>query len=286
MSEIPPLPESVHFTHEAMNTTYHLRFPEEDSKHLSDVAHVCFEELDRLESKLSRFVDDSDVSRINEMKAGDSLFLSEPCYDCLRQALELHQQTGGLFDITLGAQIEHLKSGSEGAAPPIEGCLSVAPDRPLVECQTPGRQIDFGGIGKGFALDRLQKILVEWEIESALISAGASTQLAHGPTPWPVQLAGDHDSVTVRLQRSALSASGIGIQGSHIVHPDGDQRPGDALPYTRVWLIDSTAAAADAWSTAVMLMTPEQIGQLGDEQPDGLYIEDDKGIRPWSQLNQ
>ena len=202
MSDVPPLPGCLHFAHEAMNTTYHLRFPEQESKHLHDVSVFCFEELDRLESQLSRFVEGSDVSRINEMKAGDSLFISEACYDCLRQALELHQQTGGLFDITLGVQIEHFKSGHEGEAPPLEGSLTVAPDRPLVECQTAGRHIDFGGIGKGFALDRLQQILIDWEIESALISAGASTQLAHGPTPWPVQLAGDHDSVTIGLQRS------------------------------------------------------------------------------------
>mgnify|MGYP000241746459 CR=1 FL=1 len=285
MSEAPPLPQCVHFSHEAMNTTYHLRFPEQDSKHLHDVSRFCFEELDRLESQLSRFVDDSDVSRINSMRSGDSLFVSEACYECLRRSLELHQQTGGLFDITLGAQIEHVKSGEEGAAPPIEGSLIVAPDRPFIECQSPGRQIDFGGIGKGFALDRLQQILIDWEIESALISAGASTQLAHGPVAWPVDLTGDHASIRIGLRQAALSASGIGIQGSHIVHPDGDHRSNEACPFTRVWLIDPSATAADAWSTAIMLMTPEQIRELGNDQPDSLYIEDAHGIRAWSELD-
>lgn len=285
MSEIPPMPDCVHFTHEAMNTTYHLRFPKGDPRHLQNVSLICFETLDLLESQLSRFVETSDVARINEMKAGEQLFISEACYDCLRQSLEMHQLTGGLFDITLGAQIEHLKSGAEGTAPDILGSLSVAPDRPLVECQTPGRQIDFGGIGKGFALDRLRTILIEWEVESALISAGASTQLAHGPIAWPVSLTGARDSITIPLEQTALSASGVGIQGSHIVHPDGEHRPADSLPYDRVWLIDPSAAAADAWSTAVMLMTPSQLRELGDDAPDSLYVEDKQGIRAWSSLD-
>jgi thiamine biosynthesis lipoprotein len=281
MSEVPAMPPCIHFAHDAMNTTYHLRIPEGDPKHLQTVSQICFDELDLLESQLSRFVEGSDVSRINQMQAGERLFLSDACYDCLRRALELHQETGGLFDITLGAQIEHLKSGAEGEAPPISGSLAIAPDRPLVECLEPGRQIDLGGIGKGFALDRLQQILIEWEIESALISAGASTQLAHGSIAWPVRLSGDHGSVTIGLKQAALSASGIGIQGSHIVHPDASVRPGAGLPYTRVWLIDPSATAADAWSTSIMLMTPEQIAQLGDDQPQSLYVEDAEGIRPW-----
>lgn len=275
------MPKTVKFAHEAMKTTFHLRMPEGDPKHLRSVAQLCFEALDRLESQLSRFVDGSDVSRINHLQAGESLFISEDTHACLIEALRLYQETGGLFDITLGSRIEHVKEGREGEPPPILGSLTVAPDRPLIVCESPGRQLDLGGIGKGFALDRLREILIDWEIESALISAGGSTQLAHGPLIWPLELAGDRGAVEIELRGEALSASGTGIQGSHIVHPDANRDPGEGLSYTRVWLTAPTAAEADAWSTAVMLMTDEQIRELGDDRPDDLYVEDEKGIRRW-----
>lgn len=281
MSEIPAMPSAVRFSHEAMNTTFDLRIPGEMQSHLRDVAKVCFETLDLLEQDLSRFIEGSDVSRINRMQAGEQLYVSQDTHTCLLQALELHQQTAGLFDVTLGARIEHLKSKHDGTPPAICGSLIIAPDQPLVQCDAPGREIDLGGIGKGYALDRLRQVLIEWEIESALLSAGGSTQLAHGPLAWPVALSGDRESIKIALQEQALSASGIGIQGSHIVHPDDDHEDGLGLSFTRVWLTDTTAASADAWSTAVMLMTGAQLSEFALARPNAIHVEDAHGIRPW-----
>ncbi len=275
------MPKTVTFSHQAMKTTFSLRMPVGEEQRLRNVARVCFEQLDRLESQLSRFVDGSDINRINHMQAGDSLLITDECHACLLEALRMYGETGGLFDVTLGARIEHVKHGREGESPPILGSLTVAPDRPLIVCDSPGRQIDLGGIGKGFAIDRLRETLIDWGIESALISAGGSTQLAHGRLIWPLELTGGKDSVRIELRGEALSASGLGFQGNHIVHPDADRSPGDGMSYTRVWLKAPTAAEADAWSTAVMLMTDEQIGELGDDRPQDLYVEDAEGIRRW-----
>ena len=273
--------DMVTFAHEAMKTTFHLRMPAGDPRHQRSVAQLCFDTIDRLESQLSRFVDGSDVSRINAMQAGESLFISEACHACLVQALHMYQATGGLFDITLGSRIEHLKSGAEGDAPELRGHLTVAPDRPLIICESPGRQIDLGGIGKGFALDRLRSLLADWEIGSALVSAGNSTQLAIGEKDWIMDLAGDADRLRIDLRNEALSASGTGIQGSHLVHPDPDRDAGEPLSFQRVWLTAPSAAEADAWSTAILLMTESQVRELGTDRPRRLYVEDAAGIRPW-----
>jgi thiamine biosynthesis lipoprotein len=280
MSDLPPMPETVYFAHEAMNTTFHLRIPPGDPLHRRSVSRLCFEELDRLEGHLSRFIEGSDISQINAMQAGDRLFVSEACHACLIEALRMYQETGGLFDVTLGRRIEHLKSGEEGTPPAVEGHLMVDPERPLIVCEQPGRQIDLGGIGKGYALDCLREILIEWGIDSGLISAGASTQLAFGPPGWPIELAGDGERITLPLENEALSVSGTGVQGSHIVHPDGGE-VGPGLAYKRLWLTAPTAARADAWSTAILLMTDEQIDELGTDRPQRLFVEDASGIRPW-----
>lgn len=248
------------FEHEAMKTSFSLRLCAGSESVARGMAHECFDLIDALENRLSRFIDGSDVSRINSMQAGETLYLTEPCDQCLREAMEASIETGGLFDVTLGTRIEHRKTESGDPAPPLAGRLVVHPDAPAITCEVAGREIDLGGIGKGFALDQLRKQLTDWGCEGGLLTSGASTILAFGPDGWPIDLAGGNAVRRIKLCNEALSASGTGIQGCHIVAPDGrDQTP--AYAYPRIWVLSPLAARADAWSTAIMLMSPEEISE-------------------------
>ncbi|MFT4901701.1 MAG: thiamine biosynthesis lipoprotein [Lentimonas sp.] len=264
------------FQHDAMKTTFTLRIVSDDTQQAKAAAHACIELIDELENKLSRYIEGSDVDRINHMQAGQTLLLSDICDDCLRIALEAYQQTGGLFDITLGQQIEHQKNKLAGPRPELTGQLMVDPNRPAVHCSQAGREIDLGGIGKGYALDRMKRLIEEWGIEEALVSAGGSTQLAIGHKAWKIELTGDHASRTIELQNQALSASGTGIQGSHIVSPRTTEIN---YAHTRIWLIDETAALADAWSTAAMLMDKKELLALATAGAR-VFVENENGIEP------
>jgi thiamine biosynthesis lipoprotein len=274
MSDLPSLPAAHAFTHDAMNTTFTLRICEPDKAVAHGMARECFEQLDFLESRLSRFIEGSDVSRINQLQAGEILYISQPCHQCLLSALDAHPRTGGLFDITLGRRIEHRKSAADGPPPPVTGKLIIHPDVPAVTCVEPGREIDLGGIGKGFALDHLRELLIDWGAEGALISAGASSLLAFGPRPWPVDLAGDSATVRITLHNAALSASGTGIQGSHIIHPAGAGAMPSA-PCKRLWTVAPTAALAEIWSTALMLLDPASIPDFiaGEETLQSVHLD-------------
>jgi thiamine biosynthesis lipoprotein len=258
MSDLPSLPAAHAFTHDAMNTTFTLRICEPDKAVAHGMARECFEQLDFLESRLSRFIDDSDVSRINRMQAGQTLYLNELTHQCLLAALDAYARTGGLFDITLGSRIEHRKSADSGPVPPLTGQLTIHPDAPAVTCGAPGREIDLGGIGKGFALDQLRLLLLDWGAEGGLLTAGASSMLAFGPQAWPVELTGDIDSERIVLSNQSLSASGTAIQGSHIIHPGGETAM-PAEPCRRVWVTAPTATLAEIWSTSLMLLEPGDI---------------------------
>lgn len=253
-----PLPESELFTHEAMHTTFSLRLIGDDREQLAGIAREAFDLLDSLEAKLSRFVDGSDVFRINRLQAGETLYLSEPCHQCLLLSMQAGALTGGLFDITLGTRIEHRKSGSNGPLPPLAGRLIIHPDVPAITCEAAGREIDLGGIGKGFALDLIKELLLDWGVSGALLSAGASTLLAAGPQAWPVELAGGLATRQLALTNQALSASGTDMQGNHIVHPGGDETSTTYLS-ERVWAVSATATLAEAWSTALMLMRQGEV---------------------------
>lgn len=211
------------------------------------------------------------------------MFISEMCYECLRLAAEANEQTGGLFDITLGTLIEHQKNAVAGNAPDLAGKLSIDPERPALTCIEAGREIDLGGIGKGYALDQIKVLLEDWGIESALLAAGASTQLAFGPKTWPIELSGDHgQQTTIELSNQALSASGIAIQGSHIVSPLEQAEP-KSYTFKRAWILQPSAAMADAWSTALMLIDAEQLKAF-EAPANTLYFETPAGIQTLQQL--
>ena len=251
---------------DAMNTTFTLRLRGVDATAAAGMARQCFDLLEELETKLSRYKDGGEVWQINHLTDGQTLYISEETHRCLLLALEAHEITGGLFDITLGSRIEHRKAGEEGPMPAIRGRLTIHPDVAAVTCEEAGRIIDLGGIGKGFALDLMAKILIEWGCPSFLLGAGASSLLAYGPDDWTIELAGDIQSLRIDLKNQSLSASGTGIQGSHIVHPGGDpSMPG--APCKRLWVTAPTAALAEVCSTALML-----IGL--DEFPDFIAAND------------
>lgn len=264
---------AVHrFDHAAMNTQFSLRIVHPNRDRALLVAGACFRELDRMEACLSRYREDSDVARINTMSAGETLLIEEETYACLKLALAAGTATAGLFDVTLGAQIEHRKQNIEGDPPPLLGKIELAPERPLVGCVEPGRQIDLGGIGKGFGLDRMGEVLRQHDIDVALLSCGASTLLALGPEGWPVVLRGDGCERKLELCNEALSASGTEFQGAHVLHPETVEY---AYAFRRVWVLADSAAIADAFSTACLVMKAEEIREFQATAPSlrGIFTE-------------
>ncbi|RCL32828.1 MAG: FAD:protein FMN transferase [Puniceicoccaceae bacterium] len=250
------------YTHEAMKTTFTLRLIHAQADHARDAANQAFALIDEIENALSRYISGSDVSQINSMQSGQSLFISETCYECMRIALKIYIDTDGLFDITLGRQIEHEKNKLKGIAPELIGQLMVDPDRPAIHCVEAGREIDLGGIGKGYALDRIAPLLLDLGIKGGLASAGTSTQLAFGESTWKIELTGSRDMPIVELKNQALSVSGTEIQGSHIVSPRRTKFTHYA--HARVRVIHEEAACADAWSTACLLMTESELEAAKD----------------------
>lgn len=242
------------FSVEAMNTTFHLYLDVPDRKQAEDAASACFLLLEELEDQLSRYRPDSDITRVNALKTGESVLVTPDTYTCLMEAAAAAQDTAGLFDVTIGSRT---LSEPSPQTPLLQGQLEIAPDQPRVTCLQEGRQIDLGGIGKGFALDRLALRLKDFQVDSALLCSGASTLLAIGSEGWPVRLQGDGETLPLELHRGALSASGTGIQGVHVIHPDHSQ-PTTPV-FKRVWLTAPSAAMADAYTTACLIMEPEEL---------------------------
>ena len=240
-----------------MNTTFIVRIhhPDVDVAHQS--ARACFDLLEALERDLSRYEPDSDISRINAIEQGAELLVNPHTHACLKLAMEANRMTGGLFDVTLGKQVMHRKEQRAGVPPDLHGQIEVVPDRPVVRCRREGREIDLGGIGKGYTLDQLSQVLAEFEVQSALLSSGASTHRVLGRDAWPIEMIHDRGRSEFSLREGAFSVSGIHVQGNHLVHPDASD--GKQLAFKQVWLAHPEAAFADAFSTACLLMDEKEL---------------------------
>jgi len=243
---VGPLPDETLrcFSHNAMGTTFEILVAGHTAEYARQASIAAFEELDRLDGQLSRFIPSSDIAQINALPVGGSVRIGAAALECLELAAQLREQTTGAFDVTLGRP-EHLRVDRASFAATVEGR---------------GLAVDLGGIGKGYAVDRMAELLGEWGIETALIHSGQSTALPVGPSAWELELrhpVRDNESLSViRLQHRALSGSGTALRGEHIIDPRTGRPVGEA---TGAWAAAPTAAISDALSTAFMIMTPDDV---------------------------
>lgn len=249
----------------AMNTTFRIFVAGVPARAADPAVSAAFQKLEQLENVLSRYIGGSDIARINAMRSGESLFLSDECDACLRLAIRAGEFTAGRFDPCVGNMVDAIKAGAR-AAPPPRGIVSLDPERPLLTCVEAGRVLDLGAIGKGYALERMAAVLAGHGIGCALLTSGASTMLATGERAWPVDLHHRAGRMRLELRGIALAASDSSQRGPHIVNPlDG----APARHFGNVWVIHPRAALADAFSTACFVMTPEEIAEFAKTLPPG-----------------
>ncbi|RMF83137.1 MAG: FAD:protein FMN transferase [Planctomycetota bacterium] len=278
-------PRMWRFAHDAMACTFELLLVHDQREYARQAAAAAFEEIDRLERELSRFVPDSDVSQINALRAGQTLRVGVDTANCLRLAIEMHALTGGAFDVT----VRHAPDAdpSDRSAP--RGAMSLAIDatEPVVCAPAAGVRVDLGGIGKGYAVDRVRELLAEWGISSGVIHAGQSSALAFGTDPrgaeWSVLLRDPQRPETalgrVALRDRSLSGSGQALHGDHIIDPRSGA-PAAARP--AAWALAPSAAVSDALSTALMILSRSEIETLCARRPDvgAVLLENAGGAEP------
>jgi thiamine biosynthesis lipoprotein len=254
-----------------MATVFEVYAVHPDERYAAQAAQAAFDVVDRLERELSRFVGNSDVTRINSLAAGASTRVSPSTLECLAIARHVYDMTAGAFDISIGTGLPALELDGSGCAVRVTG---------------DGLRIDLGGIGKGYAVDAMADVLEEWGIERALVHGGFSSVLALEPPPdndgWPLTLsdpaAPSRVLARLSMEQTALGASGL-RKGDHIVDP----RSGEAVEGRRAaWAAvrrpppreaDSepriaAATLADALATSFMLLGTGEIADMCSRNPE------------------
>lgn len=262
----------------AMGTTLEIRAYAENRDVGLAVLERALAEVARLEGILSTWREESEVSRLNRAAGGPPRPASPELLDLCSRSLELSERTSGAFDVGIGPLIELWKEASRtGKAPGTEevekardcgGPMGVQVDRArgTLRLARPGAALDFGAIGKGYALDRAAAKLEEGGLHAALLDFGGQL-LALDPPPdeasWSALIrdpALPEQSLTrIRLVRASISSTGDYERGmsvlatriSHIVDPRTG-RPVEGMLGTSV--VAPTACEADALSTALYVL--------------------------------
>ncbi len=264
------------FTHNAMATVFEIFILNEDKAYGGQAAQAAFKKLDLLELELSRFIENSDISKINSLQANSSTRVGPATFQCLQQCAQICKNTGGAFDITVGSLYDCWCKKTKSLQKPSKQELNYALERTgmsllkmdrknfTVQVMKDNMKLDLGGVGKGYAVDQMVKLLGDWGIKTALIHGGASSVYALGAPPdsigWPLTISNPGESKDtlehIYLSNQAMSGSGLHQKGGHIINPGTAQPLKDKIA---TWTIGPGAALCDALSTAFMVMSRKEI---------------------------
>ena len=276
-----------------------------DGAVLNDAVSRAFDEIHRLDSKLSLHREESELSALNAHPAGEWRRVSSELFDVVALAQDISQRTQGAFDATIRPLADlwgfiwkeyRLPGESElqRVLPRVDWRLvELDSPRQRIRFLKPGISLDLGGIGKGFAVDRAVQVLTNCGVERVLVRAGGDMR-AVAPPPgqdeWTVQLEDPTKQgrrTTVSLTHQALSTSGdyenyFEVEGrrySHVLDP----RSG--LPVANLAAVSLTAptcAESDAWATACFVLGPSpSLARFGDRFGMKFSIPPDAKTKQW-----
>lgn len=275
-----PVPEMRAFrlTVFAQGTTYAVTYYATDSVISTKEVNTLF---DRIDSSLSLY---KSYSLINAFNRSDSGIVAD---DYLREVIEhatqIHRATNGLFDATVKPLVEAWGFGAKPSAEPpsdkkiaamktCTGQEKIALRGNFLFKQKPCVQLDLNGIGQGYSVDLLAKLLEARGVKNYLVEIGGELRCKGRKQPggerWtigietPSENPFDNQTLkrTIQLNDGALTTSGIyrqyrkagGKKVSHLINPVTGRPVANELLSVTVWAPDATTA--DGYDNAFMLM--------------------------------
>jgi thiamine biosynthesis lipoprotein len=233
---------------DAMGTTYTIDAYGANAGAIESVTEGAFDEVRRLDGMLSNYLPDSELSRVNQRAYQSPVRVSKELFQLLQECFAYSRKSEGSFDITVGPLMKvwgfYKGSGRLPHRAEVRAALdhvgyehvTLDPEHLTIRFTEPGMSLDPGGVGKGYAVDRMAAVLRAGGITSALVSGGGSSIYGIGAPPedprgWHVSIRDPKDenkqAAEVYLKDNSLSTSGNyekffwaeGKLYSHIMNP-------------------------------------------------------------------
>jgi len=272
----------------AMNDSFEVSFPRLDFPQGTEAALDALDEIERIEQMLSLFRFNSRVQYINLTAHESPVRLDKELFDLIALCIRLSEETGGAVDITSGSlwkawgfakrqgripTAEELENARECTGTQFLELDEVAQ---TIRFKKQGIELNFGCVGKGFALDIAAEKLREHAVNRFLFSGGLSSMLASGQD-WKIGIAHPlHPGQRLRelaLNDIAVSTSSSqkqffrlgGRRYSHLIDPRTGQPAEGVFSAT---VLAPTAALAELLSTAFFILGPEKAADYCSTHPE------------------
>jgi len=245
-------------------------------------------EFDRIESWMSTYRPDSEISGVNRLAAGEAVVVSAELFGIVQRSLEVSALSGGAFDITFDSvgQLYDFRAGVRPDAAALSKNLPAIdyrhvlldPQASTIRFTRQGTRINLGGIGKGYSCEVVAAMLRKAGVRSGRVNAGGDTRLIgdREGEPWVVGIrdpdAADRWVTRLALDNEAISTAGDyerffddqGVRYHHIINP----KTGDSARGVRsVTVIGPDATLTDGLDNAVFILGPERGLALIDATP-------------------
>lgn len=209
-----------------------------------ELTRVARIEALRIEKKFSRYRNDNIIHAINNSN-GQAVTVDEETANLFDYAQQCYQISNGLFDITSGVlRTIWTFDGSDNIATQeqinrqlsLVGWGKVKWERPVITL-VPGMEIDFGGVGKEYAVDQTVQLIENNFNTSCLVNYGGDirvTGLRSNGQAWGIGIEDPQNldtaqsaAANIQLSKGAIATSGDtrkflfkdGVRYSHVLHP-------------------------------------------------------------------
>jgi thiamine biosynthesis lipoprotein len=226
----------------ALGSDNEIQLHAESAERAARLAHAGVAEANRIETKYSRYLDDSLTTKINRAAGGDWIDIDAETAGLLDYADACYRQSEGMFDLTSGV-LRKVWNFREARVPeavavaallPLIGWETVERGATSVRLPKTGMELDFGGIGKEYCADRVATVMVDAGARHGLVNLGGDIRVI-GPhpdgSPWTVGIrhprADNSVLAPAKLTEGALATSGDyeryfeldGIRYCHMLNP-------------------------------------------------------------------
>jgi FAD:protein FMN transferase len=236
---------------------------------------AVFEEMRRIDDEFSTYKPESEVSRVNAQASKAPMPITKELFDLIQTSIDYSKLTRGTFDITYASvgymynYPDHVRPNDAQIAAALPESnyrhIHLDPASHTVYFDHAGVRIDFGGIGKGYAVDRGIAVLQGLGVTRAMVNAGGDSRIIGDRfgKPWIIGIRDPDDRnrtiLHIPLSDTAFSTSGDyerffdegGVRYHHILDPRTGKSPHVVRSVT---IIGPYATRTDALTKSVFVM--------------------------------
>jgi thiamine biosynthesis lipoprotein len=286
--------DSIRRARPLLGTFVEIAIADEPQDDLDAAFEAAFAAVAKVHELMSFHDVNSDVSRLNRKASEHPVMVDAWTYQVLQDALDLHQRSAGLFDITIAPVLQDMgllpgardRRSSTSKKIVMAEAVELLPGR-RVRFLRPDTAIDLGGIAKGFAVDRAVDTLKGGGVSCGLVNAGGDL-VAFGPHPQPAHVRDPRDPgqciCRIDLTGEALASSGIGFGSLGSVNTSNSAiiDPRSCRPVTDIAGATTRAPScwiADALTKIVMIAGADASALLDHYNASALIVLPDGDVR-------